>query len=162
MKKFACALFIVAGLLSLPGCNDFNKLNVDPVNPTVVSPELLFSGALRNGTLNWDIYQIGQNLHADQFVQYFANVNPGFQTDQYNSNPAWVSTFWNTYYSNYIINIQEVIRLTQVDPTQSNKTNVARIWRAWLFHRATDYWGNIPYSEAGKAFEGVRTPKYDA
>lgn len=162
MKKITSILLLAAGLLSTTACEKFDELNVNPVSPTEVSPELLFSGALRNGTLNWDIYQIGQNLHADQFVQYFANVNPGFQTDQYVSNPGWVATFWNTYYSTYIVNIQDVIRLTQADPIQSNKTNVARIWRAWLFHRATDYWGDIPYSEAGRGFEGLRTPKYDA
>jgi hypothetical protein len=162
MKKITSIFLLTLGLLSVSSCNEFDELNVDPVNPTAVSPELLFTGALRNGTLNWDVYQIGQNLHADLFVQYFANVNPGFQTDQYNSNPAWAATFWNTYFSNYIINTQEVIRLTQADPAQSNKTNVARIWRAWLFHRATDYWGDIPYSEAGQAFGGNRTPKYDA
>ncbi len=148
-------------MLGFQSCGKFDDMNVDPVNPTEVSPDLLFSGALRNGTLNWDIYQIGQNLHADQFVQYFANVNPGFQTDQYVSNPGWIATFWNTYYSSYIVNIQNVIRLTEADPSQSNKTNMARIWRVWLFQRATDYWGDIPYSEAGRGFDGLRTPKYD-
>ncbi len=88
MKEITCILLFAAGLLSTSGCDKFDELNVNPVSPTVVSPELLFSGSLRNGTLNWDIYQIGQNLHADQFVQYFANVNPGFQTDQYVSNPT--------------------------------------------------------------------------
>ncbi len=159
LKIYLFSFFICCGLTA---CNNFDDLNVDPVNPTEVSPDLLFTGALRNGTLNWDIYQIGQNLHADLFVQYFSNVNPGFLTDQYISNPGWLSTFWNQTYSIYIINTQEIIRLSQSEPLQSNKTNVARIWRAWLYHRASDYWGDIPYREAGKAFDNdIRTPKYD-
>ena len=161
MKKIIYSVFFITLITGFQGCEKFDDMNVDPVNPTEVSADLLFSGTLRNGTLNWDIYQIGQNLHADQFVQYFANVNPGFQTDQYVSNPGWIAAFWNTYYSNYIVNIQNVIRLTETDPSQSNKTNIARIWRVWLFQRATDYWGDIPYSEAGKGFDGLRTPKYD-
>jgi len=45
---------------------------------------------------------------------------------------------------------------------QSNNTRqAARILRAFLYHRLTDYYGSIPYSEAIKADAGIFFPKYD-
>jgi hypothetical protein len=45
---------------------------------------------------------------------------------------------------------------------QNNNTRQAsRILRAFLFHRLTDYYGSVPYSEALKAEEGTFFPKYD-
>lgn len=161
MKNFKKAILLFVAISTLVACKKFDEINVDPIRTTDVSEDLLFTRALRYGALDWDFYQIGQNLHADMFTQYFANSAPGFGTDRYISNAGWITSFWNTYYSNLVINTQEVIRKTVDDPAKSNKYNVARIWRAWLFHRATDYWGDIPYSQAGKGVDGLRTPKYD-
>ncbi len=161
MKKFKKAILLFAAISTLIACKKFEQINIDPTKTTDVSEDLLFTRALRNGTLNWDLYQIGQNLHADLYTQYFANIKTGFVTDRYISNPGWISAYWNNYYGDFIINTQEVIRKTSDDPAKSNKRNVARIWRAWLFQRATDYWGDIPYSEAGRGIDGLRTPKYD-
>lgn len=161
MKNIKKAIVLFVAICTLVACNKFDDMNVDPTRTTDVSEDLLFTRALRYGALDWDFYQIGQNLHADMFTQYFANLAPGFGTDRYISNPGWISSFWNTYYSNLIINTQEAIRKSSDDPLKSNKKNVARIWRAWLFQRATDYWGDIPYSEAGRGIDGLRTPKYD-
>ncbi len=109
-------------------------MNKDPRTATAIEPNLLFTGALRGGTLNWDLYQIGQNLHADMYAQYFANNAPGFQTDRYESNPAWIATYWNSYYSTLpISNTQEAIRIAGQDPLAVNKVAQARIWRVWLF-----------------------------
>lgn len=152
----------LALLLAGPGCTDkFEEMNKDPRTATAIGPNLLFTGALRAGTLNWDLYQIGQNLHADMYAQYFANNAPGFQTDRYESNPGWIATYWNNYYSSFIINTQEAIRIAGQDPLAVNKVAQGRIWRAWLFHRVTDYWGDVPYFEAGGALNGNTTPKYD-
>ncbi len=149
-------------LLAGTSCTDkFEEINTDPRTATAIGPNLLFTGALRSGTLNYTFYQIGQNLHADMYAQYFANNAPDFQTDRYESNPGWIATFWNEYYSNFIINTQEAIRLASQDPQAINKVAQARIWRTWLFHRVTDYWGDVPYSEAGRALNGTVRPKYD-
>ena len=44
-----------------------------------------------------------------------------------------------------------------------DQMGIARIWRAFIYHRITDLYGDIPYSEAGKGYiDGVLKPKYDA
>jgi hypothetical protein len=159
MKKI---FYIPLCLWLAVGCTGkFEEINTDPRATTSISPDLLFTGALRNGTLNWDLYQIGQNLHADFYCQFFANNSPGFQTDRLETNPGWLQTYWNNYYSNFIINTQETIRIAAEDPRAVNKVALARIWRAWLYHRLTDYWGDVPYSEAGQGLLLNTRPKYD-
>ena len=45
---------------------------------------------------------------------------------------------------------------------QSNNTSSGgKNFRVFLYHRLTDYYGSIPYSEAMKADEGMYFPKYD-
>ncbi|MCU0450309.1 MAG: SusD/RagB family nutrient-binding outer membrane lipoprotein [Bernardetiaceae bacterium] len=161
MKKIFQLNYLLLTLSMIACTSNFEEMNTDPRATTSISPDLLFTGALRSGTLNWDLYQIGQNLHADFYCQYFANNAPGFQTDRLETNPGWLATFWNNYYSNFIINTQEAIRLASPDPRAVNKVAQARIWRAWLFHRLTDYWGDVPYSQAGQGVNGSQTPEYD-
>src|SRR5690606_13085346 len=41
-----------------------------------------------------------------------------------------------------------------IDQTKGGKAPsinaIARIWKAWAFHRITDYFGPVPYSNVGK------------
>jgi hypothetical protein len=40
---------------------------------------------------------------------------------------------------------------------------MARILRVFIYHRLTDLYGDVPYSEAGKGYiNGTLKPKYDA
>src|SRR5690606_36045942 len=66
------------------------------------------------------------------------------------------------YYRNYVINIQEVIRLTGDDPQKSDQNAMARIWKVWLYHFITDAYGDIPYFEAAQGLENVvNQPEYN-
>ncbi len=42
-----------------------------------------------------------------------------------------------------------------------NTRNAARILRVQCFHRLTDWYGSIPYSEANKGLDGIFQPHYD-
>jgi hypothetical protein len=42
-----------------------------------------------------------------------------------------------------------------------NTRQAARIIRVFDFHRLTDFYGSIPYTEANKGLEGIFQPKYD-
>lgn len=71
--------------------------------------------------------------------------------------------FKTSYHS--ILDLQEIIRLCTEDPDAQrvggdpvNQIAQARILRAWKFQNMTDYWGDIPYSEA---LAGKLAPRYD-
>ncbi|MCA8833065.1 SusD/RagB family nutrient-binding outer membrane lipoprotein [Hymenobacter pini] len=153
----------ITGMLVLTACTDrFADINTDPTTITTVTPDELFSRALKYGTLYDSDFEVGEHLHANLWVQYFANSKPEVNTDRYESNDQWASKFWDHFYTGYGMDLQQAIRLVQDDPTQVNRLSQARIWRAFLFQRMTDYWGDIPYTAAFGGASANTQPTYDA
>jgi hypothetical protein len=146
-------IFLVAGLLS--ACtHDFSDVNTDKNNPTEVGPDLLLSGVIRN-MMNrqvnsaWGIGNIVVQHHAKiQFVN----------EDRY----LWgeQNSVWDEVYNNYR-NVQNIFTSINNDSTITYY-GVSLILKSWMFAQATDAYGDIPYSEAGKAKQGaVYQPVYD-
>jgi hypothetical protein len=146
-------IVLVAGLLS--ACTrDFSDVNTDKNNPTEVGPDLLLSGVIRN-MMNrqvnsaWGIGNIVVQQHAKiQFVN----------EDRY----LWgeQNSVWDDVYGNYR-NVQNIFTSINNDST-SAYYGVSLILKSWMFAQATDAYGDIPYTEAGKAkLEGVYQPVYD-
>ena len=150
-------------VLGLGACTkDFDAINTDPNKPLDVPANLVFTRALKWGTLYDSDQQLGEHLHANQWVQFFANSTPGFITDMYQNNDGFVTPFWNDCYANFGADIQQAIRLSAGKPEDVNRHAQARIWKVFIMHRITDYWGDVPYFDAFKGgTEGVTMPAYD-
>src|SRR5690625_6812684 len=59
--------------------------------------------------------------------------------------------------------IQDIIYNTNENTVYHNLYQMDRIWKTIIFHRFSDIYGYVPYSEAGRAFyEQIYRPKYDA
>jgi len=135
----------------------FEKLNQNPYAITKIDPGLLFTGAeLGMNAGNWD----GEQTIAQQYMNgYNSGATAGFNfnlsVDGYNS-PRW------GIYTSTIKPLVQIIYATQNDPSAKNLYNMARIWKAYAFMTLVDTYGDVPYSEAGKAYiSGVLNPKYD-
>lgn len=146
-------IFLVAGLLS--ACTrDFSDVNTDKNDPTAVGPDLLLSGVIRN-MMNrqvnaaWGIGNIVVQHHAKiQFVN-----EDRYEWGEQNS-------VWDDVYNNYR-NVQNIFTTIENDST-SAYYGVSLILKSWMFAQATDAYGDIPYSEAGKAkLEAIYQPVYD-
>lgn len=155
----AFTLITLCTLLIFSGCtDDFSAINENPTEPTVVTEEPLTTRALRKAMLDDFTWQVGEHLHANMFVQHFANPIPGFNTDRYEVNNGWLQRYWEIAYTDFGKDIQQVIDQTSDDPQKVNKLAQARIWKAFIFLRLTDFFGDIPYSEA---LQGEPAPAYD-
>jgi len=150
----ASALLVLS--LILPGCSkqEFNERNTDPTKLTNLTPtdiKALFAGAeysgMNTGAGTVD-YQQAQNLFADMFCQYFAGTQTAFASHRYVINQQWVRYQW---YSTYVYAMPALVKIIQ----ESNSENtiplksIARIWKVFVLHRTTDYFGPIPYSKIG-------------
>lgn len=89
-------------LLSAVGCTKkFDDINT-PANLIVaknVDATLLgqeFAAAEYYGLLAGQ-YQVGENLYADVYAQYFATTQPTFNSDQYAEQGAWTNIMWNEF-----------------------------------------------------------------
>jgi len=148
------ALFLLAGLvLSLFSCRkDFDELLNDPTRPANVNPEFLFTESMIRSTSD-DIIGIRTEIWNlmvwNQQVGDIRGVEGS--VDFYSYGAAASDDIWNRWYVASLTNIREIIRMTEADPGSVNKLAIARIWKVYLFHRITDLWGDIPYSEALEA-----------
>jgi hypothetical protein len=145
--------FLIMGMLA--GCTkDFEEINTNGNVPIDVNPDLLLSGVIRSA-MNQQVFEawgIGNIV-----VQYHAKIQ-FVNEDRYLWNEQ--NGIWNNVYGNYR-NLQNIFNKVGSDNTNAYNA-VALILKSWMFAQATEAYGDIPYSEAGKAkSDGIYTPKYD-
>lgn len=99
-------------------------------------------------------YQTGQNLFADVYAQYFATTHPKFHSDQFQENPNWHNAWYIEFYGNTAPQIHFVEQFTEENDMPVENA-VAKVWRVWMYHRVTDYYGPIIYSEFGNGKTSV-------
>jgi hypothetical protein len=151
--------FWITGVLALSmisSCTKkYTEINADPSKITVItSGELpfLFTRAL-HGT--YSSYQTDQNLFADLYAQYYANTSVNFATDRLAVQNAWSDAVYTVAYSAVMPQLQIIMQ--NVEPSTPEYA-LCNIWWVFTFHRITDYFGPIPYFQAGT---GSKTVAYD-
>ncbi|MBD2756352.1 SusD/RagB family nutrient-binding outer membrane lipoprotein [Spirosoma validum] len=142
------------------GCTSkFDEINTSKTAITTLGPtELpyLFSRAQQQASYAAGTYQTAQNLFADLYAQYFATTTPNFQSDRYFMHRTWINSHWNPIYTQVVPQLKTLFE--QTDPNSSQYA-LANIWWVFSFHRLTDYYGPVPYFDAGVPANSV---KYDA
>lgn len=152
-------------LLFLGACtDDFNALNTP--DDRLVADELdanllgqAFAQSQYRGMygLHWQ-FQISQALFADLYSQFFATTAENFDSDQFVEVGGWADLAWSSFYGDAAPQIHLVETRTEAEGLDVLNA-IAKIWRVQLFHRITDYWGPIIYSEFGN---GERSVPYDS
>ncbi len=162
MKKLTI-LYITGILLgSMASCtNDFEEINTNPNSVDKPNPNFVFSKAQLDGLNN--NYFLINILECGGMLQHYATYKEASGVgDKYLSNEVYFSAYFNQAYPTGVNETQIVIDAVKNNPNDSNRLNIARIWRAYLYHKITDLYGDIPYTEAAKATSTqVFLPKYD-
>ncbi len=153
-KKFLAA-FSLTLALGLSSCDkDFEEINVNPNSPETVSSALLLPTVIRNTT-----YEISGNAwgYGNVVMQYTAKIQ-FTNEDRYNWGPQGnpYSSFYNA-----LRDINNIIEISGA-ANQQNYVGIAKVMRAHLFSYMTDAYGEVPYSEAIQAKDGVNYPKFDS
>ncbi|WAC09348.1 SusD/RagB family nutrient-binding outer membrane lipoprotein [Dyadobacter pollutisoli] len=166
MKKYLKLLYLAPMAFFIASCdNGFEEMNVNPNASTEVVPGFLFTRAQLTTVAN--NYTGAAYLTIGQSMQHFATYKevPAAGDKYFNygySNGSWALYGGDPASAGAVIDVEQVIGAVKTAPENVNKLSVARIWRAYLYHRLTDLYGDIPYSEAGKALTDKNfTPKYD-
>lgn len=155
MRLFKIIIPVTVIALALAGCTkDFADTNTNTNNPTGVTPDLLLSGIIKS-TLDqqvseaWGIGNIVVQHHAKiQFVN----------EDRYGWNEQ--NGIWNNVYGNYR-NLQNIFTVVEGNE-KSPYYGVGLVLKSWMFSLVTDAYGDVPYSEAGKAkTSSIYQPVYD-
>lgn len=159
-NKIYKSLLILSFTGLISSC-DFAEKNIDPNSTYTIEPGHLLTNIQLNTTSGGHCknVQVGTCM---MIVQQTASLQkedmPG---DKYYGSEAF-GTLFNDNYDSMIKNWREMMLLAEADPEYQNALAVGKIWGALLFHKLTDLYGNVPYTEAGLGYYNhIFYPKYD-
>ena len=150
---YIIALFVMG--ISIISCTkDFEEINNNPNGPVEVTAQLLLPDVQRDviSTVLGETWGIGNIV-----IQHTAK-NQFVNEDRY----LWgeINGIWNTCYGK-MKDVNKIISIGEETGDNGVKA-VGMIMRAWMFSLLTDAYGDIPYTEAIKAKEGIYYAKYDS
>ncbi|WP_372637181.1 SusD/RagB family nutrient-binding outer membrane lipoprotein [Fodinibius sp.] len=141
-------------MLFMAGCNDLEELNTPDdqlVAGNLEAPQLgqAFAQAQFYGMYGSPgPFQLSQSLHADIYAQYFATTAANFDSDQFVMIGSWQDGGWNGFYGTAAPQLDFVENFS-AENGMDLENAIAKVMRVQLYHRITDFWGPIIYSEFG-------------
>ncbi|MFA6057342.1 MAG: SusD/RagB family nutrient-binding outer membrane lipoprotein [Taibaiella sp.] len=151
--------FAAVGLLAGTGCKKFRDVNVDPNNAADVTVELLLPSAQADiAQVYGSKFQVIGSIWGQYWTQN-PNSSQYRELEQYQISAAFASNGWNELYS---VGLKDLDQIIKKAGTKKNYAAIAKILKGYTYHLLTDQFGDIPFSEALKADEGISSPKYDS
>ncbi len=158
MNTIKLYILLIVVILYSSGCDkDFVEINTDPYAVNDVDPALLFAGAQRS--------HLGTFAAEHTIVQQYVNPYNQGATLGFNFNAdidGVNNPKWDQSYPSVIRNMMQALTLLGEETERTNLKSMIRIWTAQVFMGLVDNYGDVPYTEAGKAVSDViYFPKYD-
>lgn len=170
LNKYSLLMIFVLFLGA--GCTkDFKDINTDPVayGPSSFDPNYMLSTAQLTYTgsidFSYDTWR-GNLIYCSTMMQGMSTVVSYWAGDKYMLNEGYTAAYWgNAAVGAYIEQVRPIVDAVEFakgNAKYSNLYNVARIWKAVIFARLTDLYGDVPYFHAGQGYYTSNyTPKYD-
>ncbi|HEY4207368.1 MAG TPA: SusD/RagB family nutrient-binding outer membrane lipoprotein [Puia sp.] len=147
---------------------DFVEINTDPgqITGDQINFNYLFTSAelLTSGNTDGYGYEDWRNnlIYSGCMMQHLSSTISYWVGDKYLYDAGYNSAYWEKNYPNSIADIVEVLHDVQNDTAQYNFYQICRIFKAFMFQRMTDMYGDCPYSQAGMGYiAGITSPQYD-
>ena len=163
LNKLSIATALCLSLLLASCDSGFEEMNVNPTQADQIDPNFKLTNLqVRISGERYENWRTNL-IYSSTMIQHFAALPGYWSGDKYFYNPSYSSAMWDRIYSNVARNMEDLLVQTAEDPEMTNMHHITQILRVVMYHRLTDLYGDIPYSEAGKGFtEGITQPKYDA
>lgn len=161
MKTLRYCLFIVAAC-SLMGCADMTELNQNPTKATSISSQLLIPTIELAHSQNYQNvlrYMIYPGAFCNQWIGGWSMQEYGGKGKK---NTAYMERLWTVFYPDIIKNAVQLVHQSAGKPDEVNMHAIGRILKVEAFLKLTDYYGDIPYTEAASIyFDNKVKPRYD-
>src|SRR5688572_21759428 len=165
LKRLISGTALVALLVS--SCTrNFEELNTDPNSVSVnnylpvyslTKAQLEYTG---NNDFSYETWRVNI-IYCGMMTQQLANAS-WYAGDKYMQNDAWANAYFDVAYRDQVKYVVDLLASTKDKPNYKNLYQIARIMKVMIFHRITDIYGEVPYTEAGLGYYGrIFTPKYD-
>lgn len=161
----ASVLFSLSlAVFSLTSCSDkvYEEINTDPTKASLVNPasQLSYAELQMYGDMNYvDVFRLYTYAFTQHLMGCWNTTNYG---GQHRMDDNEMSRPWNNLYPAAIRNLTDAIDQTKDDSTLVNINAALRIFRVYAGALLTDYYGDVPFNEAGLGYiTGKTDPKYD-
>lgn len=147
-------------LLAASACEDQLDINENPNAPTAADVQLVLPQAITASASIANQF----NSYGGHFGGFIANAGgfSGFgNLLNYNLTPGDWNGLWVNTYQDPLQDLKYVIDHTEGDDQLAYFNAAAKIMTVVNYQRLVDAFGNIPYSDALRADEGIVAPKYD-
>jgi len=154
---FACGLMFSC-------THDFEEINRNPNGPTKIPSVLLLTGIVEGAMdLQYSIFNGGDM--GSCWAQHWSKVQYNDE-ERYKPRSTQFDAIWNALYAGAGggggIQDAKIMYELALEEGNENLQGIAILLRVYLFSVLTDVYGDIPYTEALKANEGINSPKYDS
>lgn len=159
--KYISLIIIVILFTTTEGCTKkFDELNTDPTTfsslPAATIPKAFARSLWQGVYADPGNYEVIHSLYTDLWSQYFVDGG-GFPGDRNVIVQDLIIFSWNLTYTVNWPSLKLVIDATQNTAPPANA--IAKIWKVYIFHQNTDFYGPIPYFQAGT---GLLSIPYDS
>jgi hypothetical protein len=173
INKIILSILAIVAPLAACDTEELTDLNINPQALNEVNLNFIFTAvelsSATNGFSGDNWYLNGRtNLgYTAYFMQQLATTGIGLNNagDKYFDNTeAWEAP-WDFWYGDMVKQMRIIFKQSGEggfeEGRRKNMVAATKVLWALTFHRLTDFYGNLPYSEAGQGVEGLFAPKYD-
>lgn len=157
MKNLKYIILAFCTLAIAGSCKKFDQLNTNPDVPTSVSPDMLATQVLKDAFRFWNPnptdFGTG-NLWCKHTAILETNPNPYQYCYSY-----WPYGGFGSYKK--LTDLKRMVEFAKGLPSEPSYKGLALFMKATYGFSATLDMGDVPYSEAGMAEDGIMQPKYD-
>lgn len=161
--------YILSALISLIGtisCSDFGDVNNNPekITDEAMDFRIVFTNVVAQSCgADHDVWR-NSLIYGANMMQHTTSAD-WQQGVFYTYSDGFNSAYWETMYRGDRAVLRDALLIMNAwknKPGYENDYQMCRIIRAFVFHRMTDLYGDIPYSEATHASDqNILYPKYD-
>ena len=164
MKKYILTFVALTTLWSCMTDEQYEDLNRDPKNPTVVDADFLFTNTIVS--LSDVMASPNVNINIFRFIAQYLTATTYLDEPNYDlTNRGIPEAFWSEIYRDVIFDAQDAKAIVEADVELSQAEKDARLAQlevieVYAWQVLVDTFGDIPYSEAVQADEFL-LPSYD-
>ena len=147
-------------MIAATSCKKYLDVNQNEALPSVVPPKVLLPSA--EGSLAYSMGGDAQR-YTSTFMQYVTGAARQFYSfNKYSFTEEDFNNLYNNMFADNLKDMNSMIVYAQDHPGQyTNYEAVAKILTAYSLSQASDWWGDVPYSEAFQGFDNLH-PKFDS
>ncbi|HYF68837.1 MAG TPA: SusD/RagB family nutrient-binding outer membrane lipoprotein [Ohtaekwangia sp.] len=157
IKKYALGSLLTIAMVS--ACtSDFEEINTNPNGPVTI-PSYLHLPSMVEATADLLYSTFNGGDMGATWAQHWGKVQYNDE-ERYAPRVTSINDWWDLLYARPLMDSKKMYQFAREEGNDVSR-GVALVWQTYVFSLLTDSFGDIPYSEALRAEDGITLPTYD-